>query len=80
MTEAFRTKVLNLSPGTSDSDAIQNNDNEVINQLKEKFNTTTDRRVRMQILTTLPKSWALKTIETEFGVSNFCLLYTSRCV
>lgn len=71
VTEAFRTKVLNLSPGTSDSDAIKNNDNEVINQLKEKFNTTTDKSVRMQILTTLPKSWTLKTIETEFGVSNF---------
>lgn len=71
MTEAFRTKVLNLSPGTSDSDAVKNNDNEVINQLKEKFNTTTDKSVRMQILTTLPKSWTLKTIETEFGVSNF---------
>lgn len=71
VTEAFRTKVLNLSPGTSDSDAVKNNDNEVINQLKEKFNTTTDKSVRMQILTTLPKSWTLKTIETEFGVSNF---------
>ena len=63
MTESFQTKVLNLSPGTSDSDAVKNNDNEVINQLKEKFNTTTDKSVRMQILTTLPKSWTLKTIE-----------------
>ena len=27
--------------------------------------------MRIQILTTLPKSWTLTTIKTEFGVSNF---------
>ncbi|GBM27760.1 hypothetical protein AVEN_244135-1, partial [Araneus ventricosus] len=69
VTEAFRKKLLNLSPSTSQPDTAKNYDNEIINQLKEKFNDTTDKSVRMQILTTLPKSW--KKIETEFVVSNF---------
>lgn len=71
VTEALRTKILNVNPHTTDSDAAKNYYNEIINQLKEKFNDTTDKSVRMQILTTLPKSWTVKKLETEFGVSNF---------
>lgn len=68
VTDAFRTKVLNLNPSSSSSDSAEYVDSEIIKQLKEKFNSTTDKSVRMQILTTLPKSWTLKKIETEFGV------------
>lgn len=71
VTDALRTKVLNLNPGSSSSDSTEYFDSEIIKQLKEKFNGTTDKSIRMQILTTLPKSWTLKKIETEFGVSNF---------
>ncbi|GBL97431.1 hypothetical protein AVEN_170533-1 [Araneus ventricosus] len=67
--EAFRTKILNLSSSTSQPDTVKNHNNEIINQLKEKFNDTIDKSVRMQILTMLPKSWTLKKI--EFRVSNF---------
>ncbi|GBN35276.1 hypothetical protein AVEN_98437-1 [Araneus ventricosus] len=38
VTEAFRTKILNLSPSTSQPGAVKNYDNEIINQLKENFN------------------------------------------
>lgn len=68
VTEAFRTKILGLSP---DNPVEANYDSEIINQLKEKFNSTQDKSLQMQILTTLPKSWTLKQIESEFGVSNF---------
>lgn len=71
VTEAFRTKLLGLSP----ENPIQtiNNGQEIINQLKEKFNSTTNKSLKIQILTTLPKSWTLKQIETEFGVTNLLL-------
>lgn len=71
VTDAFRTKILDLNPCSSSFDSAECFDCEIIKQLKEKFNSTTDKSVRMQILTTLPKSWTLKKIETEFGVSNF---------
>ena len=50
-------------------------DSEIILQLKEKFKTTTHRREKMQILTVLPKSWLLRKMMQEFGVSN----YMARC-
>jgi transposase len=44
---------------------------EIIQQLKEKFAETTKRSDRMTILTVLPKSWSIKKIQDEFGVSNY---------
>ena len=46
-------------------------DSEIIRQLKEKFQSTSERSIRVQILTILPRSWSIRKIETEFGVSNF---------
>ena len=46
-------------------------DSEIIRQLKEKFQSTSERSIRVQILTILPQSWSIRKIETEFGVSNF---------
>ena len=43
---------------------------EMIQQLKEKFQSTPQRSEELQILTVLPKSWSLKKIQQEFGVSN----------
>lgn len=68
VSEAFRTKILGLSP---ENPVQPNYDSEIISQLKEKFNRTTNKSLQMQILTTLPNSWTLKQIETEFGVTNF---------
>ena len=44
---------------------------EMIQQLKEKFRSTAQRSEQLQILTVLPKSWSLKKIQQEFGVSNY---------
>ena len=47
------------------------NDSEIIEQLKEKFHSSTDRSQKVQILTVLPKSWSIRKVEEEFGVSNY---------
>ena len=44
---------------------------EIIEQLKEKFRTCTDRSQKVQILTILPKSWTVKKIQEEFSVTNY---------
>ena len=43
---------------------------EIIQQLKEKFETS-DKSTKLMILTLVPKSWSCKKIENEFGVSNY---------
>ena len=50
----------------------QNSDlNEMIDQLKDKFNACTLRSEKVHVLTVLPKSWAAKKISEEFQVSNY---------
>ena len=44
---------------------------EMIQQLKGKFEATTKRSEQLQILTVLPNSWSVKTIQQEFGVSTY---------
>ena len=41
------------------------------NKLKDKFKSTIDKSLKIEIITTQPQSWTLKQIENEFGVSNF---------
>lgn len=57
----------NLTPSTSHICP----EPEIINQLKEKFKLTTKDSDKIQILTVLPKSWPLRKIEEEFGVTNY---------
>ncbi len=49
----------------SDNDEV-----EIITQLKEKYSTA-ERSEKIQILTVLPKSWSIRRVEKDFGVSNF---------
>ena len=49
----------------------QNDESEMLQQLKEKFHSTLQNSAKVQILTILPKSWSIQKIQTEFGVSNF---------
>ena len=44
---------------------------EIVQQLKEKFNSTTARSERIKILSVLPKSWSNRKIAKEFGVSRY---------
>lgn len=57
---------------SSDSDTELNAKCEIINQLQGNFQTSTNRSERVQILTVLPKSWNIRSIECEFvGATNF---------
>lgn len=47
-----------------------NDEGEIIKQLKEKFSTV-GRSEKIQILTVLPKSWSIRRVQKEFGVSDF---------
>ena len=47
-----------------------NDESEIIKQLKEKFSTV-GRSEKIQILTVLPKSWSIRRVQEEFGVSDF---------
>ncbi|XP_065075407.1 uncharacterized protein LOC135699120 [Ochlerotatus camptorhynchus] len=47
------------------------NDDEIIQQLKEKFLETHDNNEKYRILTTLPRSWSAYKITKEFGVSQY---------
>ena len=66
---ALAERILGVENEESISSA--NPESEIINQLKEKFNTSNIRSEKVQILTVLPKSWSKKKIEQEFGASNF---------
>lgn len=49
----------------------RDDESEIIRQLKDKFQETTVRSEKVQVLTVLPKSWSIRRIEEEFGASNY---------
>ena len=53
---------------------------EMIKQLKEKFQETKKRSEQVQVLTVLPKSWSLKKIQQEFGVSEYLARQSKKLV
>ena len=57
MTEAMKGLFV---ADTTVSSTRQNDESEIILQLKEKFQTTTKRSEQLQILTVLPRSWTRK--------------------
>ena len=46
-------------------------DREIIQQLKEKFHSTSESSVKVQVLTVLPMRWSINRIQEEFGASNY---------
>ena len=44
---------------------------EMISQLKEKFELSGKRSEQMQVLTVLPSSWSIRKSQDDFGVTNF---------
>ena len=50
---------------------MQDDGKEMIDQLKEKFQSTTHKGEQLQILTVLPKSWSVKQVQEEFSVTNY---------
>ena len=44
---------------------------EIIKQIKDKFNKSSDRSEKVQILTVLPKSWSIQKVQEEFEATNY---------
>ena len=53
---------------------------EMIQQLKEKFQETRKGNEQVQVLTVLPKSWSVKKIQQEFGVSEYLARQSKKLV
>jgi hypothetical protein len=53
---------------------------EMIEQLKGKFQEAKKRSEQVQILTVLPKSWSVKKIQQEFGVSEYMARQSKKLV
>ena len=68
LTEAMKELILEDS---TDINPQENDESEIIMQLKDKFRATTERGEQLQILTVLPQSWTRKQIQAEFGVSDY---------
>jgi len=55
-------------------------DSEIIQQLKEKFNSCTTKNEKVQVLTVLPKSWSVTRVQQEFGASNYMIRKAKKLV
>ena len=78
-----RQKVKNITEAmqrTIITGEIVDDGSEMIQQLKEKFLTTTKMNEQLQILTVLPKSWSVKKIQQEFGVSTYMAQKSKKLV
>lgn len=78
ITQAVRKNVFGLdSSDISKEDAFD----EMINQLKDKFNSpTTERNDQLRILSVLPKSWTLKKIAEEFNAPIYMIRQVKELV
>lgn len=57
--------------------------NEIIQQLKEKFQNCATKNEQVQVLTVLPKSWSIRRVEQEFGpigATNFMIRKAKKLV
>jgi len=52
----------------------------MIQQLKEKLRETKRRSEQVQVLTVLPKSWSVKKVQQEFGVSGYLARQSRKLV
>lgn len=66
--ELVEIAVKTLFPTTPDIDLSSND--EMVEQFKDKFYTTTDDDDKYRILTSLPKSWSSRKIMSEFNVTR----------
>lgn len=67
-----------------EDDSLTNTDynpeTEMIDQLKEKFQSSTKTSDKMQILSVLPKSWSIRRTEKEFKASNYLVRKAKKLV
>jgi hypothetical protein len=82
-TTVKRQLELIAGPLSDEDDVMQRDggsDAEIIQQLKEKFNSCTLKNEKVQILTVLPKSWSAIRVQQEFAASNYMVRKAKRLV
>ncbi len=86
ITGAFRKK-LRIDPQITDHAEMQRIElkykrdyDEIITQLKGKFQSCERRSDQMQVLTVLPQSWSIRQMQDEFGISNYMARATKKLV
>ena len=57
-----------------------NDGDEMVQQLKEKYSSSTSRSERMRILTLLPRSWSIKKAANVFDVSKYLIRQANKLV
>ena len=72
ITDAVQRTVITGAPTDDGTKMIQ--------QLKEKFWETKRRSEQFQVLTVLPKSWLVKKVQQEFGVSEYLARQSKKLV
>ena len=75
-----RQKITKAMHRTIITGEVVDDGSEMIQQLKEKFQATTKMNEHLQILTVLPKSWSVKKIQQEFGVSTYMAQKSKKLV
>jgi hypothetical protein len=79
ITSVTSSETLDSSEPTVSSESVNSNiekaplsnGDQIIQQLKQKFENTRESNEKYRILTTLPKSWSVYKIMNEFGVSQY---------
>lgn len=72
ITDALQRTVITGAPTDDGAKMIQ--------QLKEKFREIKRRSEQLQVLTVLPKSWLVKKVQQEFGVSEYLARQSKKLV
>ena len=74
-----KTLIENVLTGVVEN-SCSDAESEIVQQLKEKFKITTDKKEKFLILTVLPKSWSCQIIQNEFNVSFHMALKAKNLV
>ena len=72
ITEALQRTVITGAPIDDGTEMIQ--------QMTDKFWETKRRSEQIQVLTVLPKSWSVKKVQQEFGVSEYLAWQSKKLV
>ena len=71
ITEAIQQKIFPVKELSNSQQQIQNDFENMMSAFLEKFKSTNDFHIKMQILTSLPDSWSVNKICNMFGCSRY---------
>jgi hypothetical protein len=77
-----KTRILNIPKNVNSSAVSPSPDDEILKQLKEKFqDSTTSKSLKVTILTILPKSWSIRRVQEVFpSASNYMIRRAKQLV